>query len=111
MDPAPFLSTLPTELMRAILSSVSSINDLLSLILTFTHVYDSFRGAKDQVLSAVANECLLSGILAGALITQRCLHMRRTARIGRNRRSSIHGGDRFTKLLSDGDDNFPLSAY
>lgn len=80
---------LPTELICAILSSVSSADDLLSLILTTTQVYESFRAAKETILSAVAHNSLGSHIFTDALITLRCSKVRRTGEVGRICESSV----------------------
>jgi F-box-like len=65
---ATSLSNLPTELIFAILSKMSSPDDLLSLILTCARIYESFERAEQEVLSAVARISLDSPILADALV-------------------------------------------
>lgn len=75
MEP-PSLSTLPTELICAILSSVASAGDLLSVILTSRRFYESFKTKRESILSAVAHHSLNSHILADALITVRYLKKR-----------------------------------
>jgi hypothetical protein len=70
------LSTLPTELICAILSSVASADDLLSVILTSRRIYDSFKTKRESILSAVAYHSLNAHILADALITVRYLRKR-----------------------------------
>lgn len=62
MEPTS-LSNLPTELICVVLSSTSSAEDLRSLILTSPRIYESFKGAIQSILSAVAHNSLEPQIL------------------------------------------------
>jgi hypothetical protein len=84
------LSNLPTELICSILSSASSSDDLLSLILTHSRINECFREAKEGIISAVAHNALESHILADALISFRCINMRRSLGSSSNRNADNH---------------------
>lgn len=75
MEPA-LLSALPAELICAILSSLASADDLLSMMLASKQIYESFKTKRKSILSAVAQNLLGAHILADALITVRYLKKR-----------------------------------
>ncbi len=106
MMESPALSNLPTELICAILSSASSADDLLSLVLTSTRVYESFRAAEEKILSSVAHNSLVPHIFSDALITLWCIKVRRSGELGKISTSSIHVRSLYRIIVQTNDD-FP----
>jgi hypothetical protein len=85
----PSLLILPTELISAILSSVSSADDLFAFLRASIRMYESFTGAKEKILSAVAHNSLDPRRLPDALIALRCLRERRNTKGSRNEKPTI----------------------